>query len=378
MFYCMKKIIYMDCAATKPMYDEVIGEIAKVQKENFGNPSSMHSVGEKAFEIITRAREKLAKEIGAKTHEIIFTSSGTESNNLALRGLIDLNSEKKKIIISSIEHPSVIETCSYLRKRGFNILEIPVDKGGIIDFNFLEKNVDKNTLLISVMHVNNEIGTIQDLEKIGGICRKKNVYFHTDAIQSFGKLKIDVNKMKIDLLSTSAHKIGGPKGIGFLYIREEIKISPIIFGGGQERGLRSGTENVSGIVGFAKAIEVISKINKNRILENRDYFIDELKKIGGKINGSIKNRIYNNVNVAFFGISGEQGVIYLSQKGIMASTGSACSSKKIIESKTLREIGLGKKEIDGSLRFSIDEKIGKKEIDFTIKILRNFVQQTFK
>lgn len=374
----MKKIIYMDCAATKPMYDEVIGEIAKVQKENFGNPSSMHSVGEKAFEIITRAREKLAKEIGAKTHEIIFTSSGTESNNLALRGLIDLNSEKKKIIISSIEHPSVIETCSYLRKRGFNILEIPVDKGGIIDFNFLEKNVDKNTLLISVMHVNNEIGTIQDLEKIGGICRKKNVYFHTDAIQSFGKLKIDVNKMKIDLLSTSAHKIGGPKGIGFLYIREEIKISPIIFGGGQERGLRSGTENVSGIVGFAKAIEVISKINKNRILENRDYFIDELKKIGGKINGSIKNRIYNNVNVAFFGISGEQGVIYLSQKGIMASTGSACSSKKIIESKTLREIGLGKKEIDGSLRFSIDEKIGKKEIDFTIKILRNFVQQTFK
>jgi len=371
----MKKIIYLDNAATTKVYPEVAEEMKKYLTEEYGNPSSIHSLGDRAAEAIKIAREKIAKEIGAKPWEIIFTSSGTEANNLVINGLGIANPKKKKIIISSIEHPSVSEACKFLLKWGYKIVEIPVDKEGIVDLKRLEKEIDDQTLLVSVMHVNNEIGTMQDIKRIGEICKQKRVYFHTDAVQSFAKLNIDVSNMKIDLLSASGHKIGGPKGIGFLYIGEGIKISPIAVGGGQERGFRSGTENVPGIMGLAKALELAKKVNKDKIIKLRYALIFELEKIGGKINGSKTKRIYNNVNVSFSGIEGDTAVVYLSEKGIICSTGSACKSKQLKESHVLAALGLTKKEISGSLRFTLNEDISEKDINYIVSEVDKVVKK---
>lgn len=372
----MKKIIYLDNAATTRIDRRVIKEMEKFYFEEYGNPSSVHLLGERTAIAMNRAREKIAEEIGAGVREIIFTSGTTESNNMAFFGLVrgELAGKKKKIIISAIEHPSIIEICSVLKKEGFEICEIGVNSEGILDIDKLEREINEHTLLVSIIHVNNEIGVIQDIRRIGEVCRQRGVLFHSDCAQSFGKMKIDVREMKIDFVSAGAHKICGPKGIGFLYAKEGIEIKPLIYGGGQERGLRGGTENVPGITGFASALEIEKKRNKEKIEKMRDYFISGLEKIGGKINGSKEKRIYDNVNVSFSGIDAENLVLFLSGRKIMCSTGSACESKKKKENRVLKALGLSKKEILGSLRFCLSEETKREDIDFTLAGIADFLK----
>jgi len=369
-----KKEIYLDNAATTRVYPAVVREIEKVLVRNYGNPSSIHAVGERAEKKVMEARKEIAREIGARAGEIVFVGSGTEADNLALKGVADASGpRKKKIVISAIEHDAVWESAAAL--KGYEIVVIGVDREGKLDLKRLKKEIDRETVLVSVIHANNEIGTVQDLKEIGKICRKKGVYFHTDAVQSFGKLKIDVEKMKIDLLSGSAHKIGGPKGIGFLYVRRGVKINPIMFGGGQEKGLRSGTENVAGIVGFAKALKIIKKVRKKNIERLRDRLIDGLERTGGRINGSREERLYNNVNVSFSEVEGDDVVMFLSQRGIMCSTGSACSAKNKKESRVLRAIGLKKGEVKGALRFSLNEDVSARDVDYIVKEVERVVKK---
>ncbi len=371
----MKKI-YLDNAATTKVYGKAIDEMNKYHIKFYGNPSSVHSFGEEAEKALNESRKKIALEISAKPWEVIFTSGTTESNNLAFFGLARKNPNKKKILISSIEHSSIFEISSVLKNRGYKISEIPVNSEGFVDIGFIEKNIDEKTMLVSVIHGNNEIGVIQNLKAIGKICGNKGVCFHSDCAQSLGKEKIDVRSMNIDLLSAGAHKIHGPKGIGFLYLRDGIEIEPILYGGGQERELRGGTENIPAIIGFAKALEIVKRIDKEKINRLRNYFISELEKIGGRINGSKKERLYNNIHANFSKINGDLLVQYLSNKGIYASAGSACDSKKEKESRVLKAIGLNEKERNSSIRMSLNEDISKKDIDFIVKIiasgLKNF------
>jgi len=355
----MKKI-YLDNASTTRVSKEVVKEIAKYFTYEYGNPGSLHYMGESALKAINSVRVKIAREIGAKPSEIYFTSGATESNNLALKGY------GKKIVISSIEHPSVRECANVL---GYS--EINVDEGGLIDFRELEK---KAKGFVSVIHANNIIGVVQDLKKIGIICKRKRIIFHTDATQSFGKLRINVREMNIDLLSASAHKIGGPKGVGFLYVRERIKLKPLIHGGGQERGLRSGTENVPGIMGFGKALEIIKKVDSSKIKRQRDYLIEELEKLGGKINGSVTNRLYNNIHVSF-NVNAENLIYYLSNKGIYVSAGSACDSKKEKEDHVLKAINLKKAEIDGSIRISLSDDLKNSDLKRVVKEIRDYLRK---
>jgi len=367
----MKKIIYLDNNSTTEIYPNVFREMFKVE---YGNPSSPHLLGEMARKEIDNSRAKLAKEIGAKPWEIIFTSGASEANNLMIFGLSNAYPKKKKIIISAFEHASIYESCMALKEKGYEIVEIPVDSSGILDINKLEKEINAETLVVSIIHGHNELGVLQDISKIGNICKKKGVLFHTDAVQSFGKENIDVRNFGIDLLSASGHKIGAPKGIGFLYIREGFKIEPLLYGGEQERGLRGGTENVLGIVSFAKASEISKKVNWDKVRKVRDYFMFGLENLGGKINGNIERRLKNNVNVSFSGKDAEMLVINLSQKGIMCSSRSACSELEKRENRILKALGLNEKEIRGTLRFGLSEKIGKKEIDFVLKNINDFLE----
>ena len=375
----MKRKFYLDEAATTKVYPEVLKDMEKYYLEEYGNPSSLHEMGEKAQKAINEAREILAREINAKPNEIIFTSGGTESDNLAIQGLARAYPKKKKILISAIEHAAVMETCNFLGKEGYEVVKIRVNKDGLVNIDELKKEIDKNTdniLLVSIMHANNIFGTIQDIAAIGKLCKENNVIFHTDAIQSFGKLKIDVKKMNIDILSASAHKIHGPKGIGFLYVKDGIKIKPLIFGGGQEKDLRSGTENVPGIIGFAEALELTKNVNKEKIRKIRDKLMSELEKIGGNVNGTKdENRIYNNVHVSFLGIDNETLVAFLSHKGIYVSAGSACDSKKEKEDYVLRALGLNKKEISGSIRITLNEEVTDKDIGFIVREIEKVVKK---
>ena len=365
------KTLYLDDAATTKVRKEVAKEMEKYYLEDYGNPSSRHEMGERARKAVDNAREKLAREINAKPWELIFTSGVTEANNLALQGLARV-SKRKKIIISAIEHAAIMETCSYLEKRGYKIIKIPVNKEGLLRLNILEREIDNGTLLVSVMHVNNVLGTMQDLKAIGEICKRKGVLFHTDASQSFGKLDINVKNMNIDLLSASSHKIGGPKGCGFLYVREGINISPLIFGGGQERGLRGGTENVPAIVGFSMALELMKKVNKEKIRKIRDKLIIELEKIG-KINGSKTDRIYNNIHLSISGIEADTLVAFLSRHEVYVSTGSACESKREKEDHVLKAIGLNDEEIRGSIRITVNEDISEKDVSYIVNEIRRDV-----
>ncbi len=367
----MNNIIYLDNASTTKVYPEVVDVIEKYMVDEYGNPGSINQLGENAFNAVNECRKKIAFELGCKASEIIFTSSATESNNIALLGFVNANNDKKrnKIIISKIEHSSVYESAMELRNRGYVVKKIGVDVGGLLDINELEREVDEKTLIVSIVHGNNEIGVLQDINKIGKICKKKGVVFHTDCAQSFGKEKIMVKDLHVDMLSASGHKIHGPKGVGLLFIREGIKINPLMFGGNQERKIRPVTDNVSGIIGFTKAIEVIKKVDKNKIIKLRDYFMNELEKIGGRINGSRDKRLYNNINVSFVGMDADFLVIKLSLKNIMCSSRSACLSKQIGENRVLEAIGLDKKEARGSLRFVLSEFNTKNEIDYVIKIL---------
>lgn len=368
------RTLYFDTAATTPVEPEALAVMAKVMRQAYGNPSSAHALGDVAAKAVLTARTTLARALGAKAHEIVFTSGTTESNNWVFEGLARAQPDKKKIIISSIEHPSVREVCVSMKRQGYELIEIPVDSKGFIDLLFLEKTIDRHTLVVSVIHAHNIFGTVQDLKKIGDICHKKGVLFHTDAAQSFGKLPIFVHDWHIDLLSASAHKIGGPKGVGLLYIHDGVNIAPLLRGGGQERGLRSGTENVAGIAGFAKAFEIMGKRNWKKISELRDKLIQGLENLSGTVIGARgTQRLDNNIFVQFSGANSESLMYKLSHKGIFVSVGSACDSKKEIEDAALRAIGLTKTEMRQSLRVSLPADVTEKDINYFVKALKNLL-----
>ena len=380
----MKKRIYFDYASTTPVDPRVLKEMLPYFTDRFGNTMSIHKFGQEAKEALEVAREKIAKSIGAKSDEIIFTSSATESNNLALKGIALANKNKgTHIIISSIEHPSVLEAAYWLQSQGFEITKLKVDKYGLVNLKDLEKAIRKNTILVSIIHGSNEIGTVQEIALIGKICRNKKIYFHTDAAQSFGKIEIDVNKSKIDLLTVSSQKIYGPKGAAFLYIREGTKIEPLLHGGGHEFCLRSSTVNLAAIVGFAKAVEISQREMKNeskRLTELRDKLIEGiLKEIENSyLNGHPKKRLYNNTNFWFKGVEGESIVVHLDLLGIATSTGSACSSEKLEPSHVLLAIGLKPYQAHCSLRISLGRWTKKAEVDYLLKVLPGIIKKLRK
>jgi cysteine desulfurase len=366
----MKKI-YLDNASTTRVCPEVASRIKKFFVDNYGNASSLHEEGKVAKKEVEASRKRIADFVGCGEGEIVFTSGGTESNNLAIRGLAKANPEKKHIVTSVIEHPSVLETCRDLEREGYKIDYLKVDKEGVVDLTELKRKIRTDTLLVSIMSVNNEIGVIQPIEEIGKICRRKGVYFHTDNVQGFAK--VDFNFEAVDLMSVSGHKVGAPKGVGFLCVRKDVKILPIFTGGGQERGIRSGTENVPGIVGLASALGFLP--DKKRILKSRDRIIKALLKIPGtRINGSLKRRVYHNISVSFYGIEGESLMMMLDDDGIFVSTGSACASTKLSESHVLSEIGSEELYINGSIRMTLSEDVLGNE-DFVVDKIREGVER---
>ncbi|MBU5574916.1 MAG: cysteine desulfurase NifS [Candidatus Aenigmatarchaeota archaeon] len=374
------KRIYLDNAATTKVDPRVLNLMKKFFTDKYGNPNSLHSFGIEAREAIEISREKIANLINANSNEIIFTSGGTESNNLAIKGIAFANKSKgKHIIVSSIEHHCVLETVHWLEKNGFKISFLDVDKYGVVNIEKLKSLIRRDTILVSIMHANNEIGTIEPIKEIGEICKDYNILFHTDAVQSFGKIEIDVKKYNIDLLSASSHKIHGPKGVGCLYIKEGTKIEPILHGGGQEFGIRSGTENVPGIVGFGKAAEICKKEMKNekrRIEKMRDKLINNILNIENtRLNGHPKIRLPNNVNCSFEFIEGEALIGILNEFGIAASTGSACSSRSLKPSHVLLAIGLSPEIAHGSLRLTLGRFNTEKEIDYVIKKIPEAVEK---
>ena len=377
----MKKRIYLDYAATTPVDPRVFRAMLPYFSKKFGNTMSLHSFGQEAKLALEKSREEIAGLIGARSEEIIFTSSATESNNLALKGIALANKDRgKHIIISSIEHPCIMESAGWLEAQGFEVSKLKVDKYGRVSPGDVKAAMKKGTILVSVIHASNEIGTIQPIQEIGKICKEKGVYFHTDAVQSFGKIPIDVNKMNVDLLSASSHKMYGPKGAACLYVRKGTKIEPILHGGGQESGLRSSTVNLPAIVGFAEACETAKREMKReneRIAKLRDKLIKGvLTKIkGAHLNGHPKNRLANNANFWFQFVEGESMVIQLDLMGIAASTGSACSSAKLEPSHVLLAIGLKHQEAHGSLRITLGKWTTEREINYLIKVLPGIVKR---
>jgi len=373
--------IYLDYAATTPVDSRVLKAMLPYFSEKFGNTMSWHSFGQEAKEALEESREAVANLLGAKPQEIIFTGSATESNNLALKGIALANRDRgRHIIISPIEHACVMESSKWLESQGFEITRLKVDKYGLVSSDDIRKAIKKETILVSIMHANNEIGTIEPIEEIGKICKEKGVYFHTDAAQSFGKILIDVNKMNIDLLTTSSHKMYGPKGAAALFIRKGTKIEPLIHGGGHESGLRSSTVNVAAIVGFAEAARICEREMKKeaqREIKLRDKLINGvLKKIeGSHLNGEPKKRLPNNINFSFPGIEGESLIMQLDFLGIAASTGSACSSEKLEPSHVLLAIGLKPEQAHGSLRLSLGRWTKEKDIDYVLEVLPKVVKR---
>ncbi len=367
----MKKV-YLDYSATTPVDERVFKKMMPFFSQKYGNASSLHSFGQESKLVLEGAREKVADLISASSEEIIFTSSATESNNLALKGLLKKGDH---LIISSIEHHCVEETANYLKREGVLVTKLEVDKKGFV--KDLQKNIQKNTVLISIIHASNEIGVIQDIEKIGKIAKKNNILFHTDAAQSFGKVPIDVKY--IDLLTASSHKIYGPKGAACLYVKKGIKLTPLLHGGGQEQGLRPSTYNISAIVGFGKAAEIAGKEMEkdyNHQVFLRDKIIEEALKIKGcYLNGDNQKRLPNNINLRFSGIEGEALVIKLDLEGIAVSTGSACASAKLEPSSVLLALGLKPHQAHGSLRISLGKYTTEKEIDYFLKILLKSVKE---
>ena len=370
------KQIYLDNAATTKVDDRVLKAMLPYFDERYGNASSQHLIGQEAKNALEKSRKIIAKSINAKTHEIIFTSGGTESNNLALKGLFFAYPEKNHIITTKIEHDCVLNSCKWLETQGEKITYLDVDKEGFVNPKDVENTITNKTLVVSVIHGNNEIGTIQNLEAIGKICKAKKVFFHTDACQSYTKTELDVNKMNLDLVALNSHKIHGPKGVGALYIRDGIKIIPLLHGGGHEKKIRSGTENVSGIVGFAKAVETMGKKDLKRIEELRDKLIERALKIPNtKLNGSREKRLCNNVNVSFMNIEGEAIGGYLENEGIYTSTGSACQSHSLESSHVLKALGLSPLEANSSIRMSLSKFTTEEEIDYVLKVLPKVVEK---
>ena len=375
--------IYLDYAATTPLDPRVLNAMKPYFYKKFGNSMSLHSFGLEAKKALEESRETVAKFMNAKPEEVVFTGSATESDNFALKGIAFANKEKgKHIITSAIEHHAVLESCKWLEKQGFELTYLPVDKYGLIDLEKLRNSIRDDTILVSIMHANNEIGTIEPIEEIGKICKERGVLFHTDAVQSFGKISIDVNKMNVDLLSLSAHKFYGPKGVGATFIRKGTNIEPLLHGGGHEFGLRSSTVNIPGIVGLAKAVELRKKEMKSeakKLTKLRDYLIKNVLKIeNSHLNGHQTKRLPNNANFWFAFIEGEALVLQLDSYGIAASTGSACSSATLEPSHVLMAIGLKHEEAHGSLRLSLGKYTTKADIDYTIKFLPKAVEMLRK
>jgi len=372
------KYIFLDNASTTPIDQKVLNAMMPYLKDKYGNPSSLHRLGRINKSSIEKSRQEIAQYIGSETQEIFFTSGGTESDNLAIFGIARANKHKgKHIIVSCIEHKAILDSSKKLENEGFEVTYLDVDKNGIISLDQFRSSLRKDTILVSIMYANNEIGTIQPIKKISEILRENrdaNPIFHCDACQATGVLPIKVKELGVDALTVSASKIYGPKGIGFLYINKKYSFEPIIYGGGQERSLRSGTENVAGIIGFAKAIQISEqkRISENvRLTKLRDYFILQIKKNikDVVINGSLKNRLPNNLNVSIRGVEGESLVLLLDEKGVFCSTGSACSSIDLNPSHVLVKIGLPLELAHCSVRFTLGRHTRKSDIDHSVKLL---------
>jgi cysteine desulfurase len=371
--------IYFDNAATTPIKTEVLNEMMPYLTRNYGNASSLYSIGRQSKRAIENARKQVAELINCNPHEIYFTGGGSESDNMALKGFAYANREKgNHIITSKIEHHAVLESCERLEKQGFEVSYINVNNEGIIDLQELENSIRPSTILISVMSANNEIGTIQPVEEISEIAQKYNIAFHTDAVQAIGNTPIDVQKMRIDMLSMSGHKINGPKGIGALYIKKGIEIEKIIDGGHQEKNIRAGTENVAGIVGIGKACEISNKNIGNHIKylkKLRDYYIKRLQielpnKI--RINGDIQNRLPGNANISFKDLDSSEVIFKLDEKGICVSSGSACSSGSTEHSYVLTAIKTPQEYLNCAIRTTFGENNTFEEIDYLIKTMKSF------
>ncbi|HHW57714.1 MAG TPA: cysteine desulfurase [Clostridia bacterium] len=372
--------VYLDNSATTRVRKEVIDKMVEVLDIEYGNPSSLHKKGYQAEKLLKEARENVSKLVNGETEGIVFTSGGTESNNLALIGVAEsLKKRGNHIISSKIEHPSILNVLKFLEENGFEVTYLDVDKTGKIDIEDLKRVIKDKTILISIMAVNNEIGTIEPIEKIGEIAREKEIVFHVDAVQAVGKINIYVKKQKLDMVSLSSHKIHGPKGIGALYINNSVKIRPIIFGGGQEKNLRSGTENMPGIVGFG----VASKLAKENLEETSSKLVSLKKKLYEGIISEIKDIHLNGpaieegaphiLNISFAGVRGEVLLHALEGEGIYVSTGSACSSKKKGQSHVLKAIGLRGDLIEGAIRFSLGIFNTEEEINYTVAVLKEKV-----
>ncbi len=375
----MEKIRYFDHAATTATKEEVLKEMLPYFTLNYGNASSIYSIGRKSKKAVEESRHKVAHAIGAEAKEIYFTSCGSESDNLAIKGVAFANKERgNHIITTKIEHPAVLHTCQHLEKDGFRVTYLNVDSDGLINLKELEEAITPQTILISIMFANNEIGTIQPIKEIGEIAKKYNIYFHTDAVQAIGNVRINVNELNIDLLSMSAHKFYGPKGMGALYVRTGVKFEKIQDGGHQERNMRAGTENVAGIVGIGKAIELayenFDEYNK-KLTDLRDYYFSQVEeKIPDiKINGHRTKRLPGNANISFKFIEGESLLLYLDARGICASSGSACTSGSLDPSHVLLAIGLPHEIAHGSLRVTFGDDNTKEDVDFLVETLVEIV-----
>jgi len=380
--------IYLDNAATTRVDNRVFAAMKPYFSNIYGNASSLHSFGLEAKHALENAREVIAKKIGAKHNEIIFTSGATEADNMAIRGIAYANREKgNHIITTSIEHPAILETCHFLETQGFQVSFLPVDKKGLINIKKLKDELNKKTILVSIIFANNEIGSVQLIESIGRIIKTWNkehgaqIYFHTDAVQAFTKIDIDVNKFNVDLLSLSAHKIYGPKGVGALYIKEGTKIEKIIHGGHHEYNIRPGTENVTGIIGFAEAAKLFKPKNYEAVKKLRLHLIKKvLKEISGSyLNGPKEENVLPNIaNFTFKNVEGEALMLLLDKEGIAVSTGSACASSSLEPSYVLRAIGVPAEEAHGSLRISLGKDNTKEEINYLVKILKKAVKRLRK
>lgn len=374
-------IYYFDNAATTKIKPEVLNAMIPYLSKEYGNPSSLYSIGRNAKRAIEDAREKVAKLINANKNEIYFTSCGSESDNTAIKGIAYRYKGKgNHIITSKIEHHAILESCKDLEKKGFKITYLNVNENGIVDLNELEESINDKTILISIMFANNEIGTIQPIEKIAKIAKSHNIIFHTDAVQAAGNIPIDVKDMGIDMLSISGHKINAPKGVGALYVKQGIEFDKFMNGGHQERNKRAGTENLAEIVGFGKACEIAKNNieNHNKYLkELRDYYISELMKTEKniKINGSMKNRLPGNMNISIKGVDATKLLLELDKKGICISTGSACNSGETTPSHVLTAIGLKSDDAKSAIRVTFGENNTKEEIDFLIENICKYIKK---
>ncbi|MBN2408473.1 MAG: IscS subfamily cysteine desulfurase [Candidatus Aminicenantes bacterium] len=373
-------VIYLDNNATTPVDPAVAEKMSAFLKEHFGNPSSLYPIGRRVKEFVTQARESVAKAIGAQRSEVFFTSSGTESDNWAIRGVLDACPDKRDLVISAIEHPAVLQMADDLERKNYKVTHVPVDSDGVVDLDFLRRAVTPQTALISIMQANNEIGTIQPIEEIVGLAREKGVPVHTDAVQSFGKIDINVAKLGVDFMTLSAHKVYGPKGVGALYVRKGADIRPFIHGGHQERGLRGGTENTAGIVGFGEAVSILmerGKKDKERIggltATLKKGIEDAIPKL--KFNGHPEKRVTNTLNIAFPGLEGEAILLALATKGICVSTGSACSSESEDVSHVLLAIGLKPEVARSCLRISLGRFNTEEDVQGMLEVLPGIIRK---